>query len=236
MSLKTVLNTLDGLDDGIKKEYVEKDGKFYLDIDGSLSHTEEVARIKRALDHEKNDHKATKAKNRLYSSFGTPEEIQSRLDSLEELELKKGEGETEAEFQKRVDSMVEIRQKKFDRIKEELEQTLAEKNNVITNLTLKARERLLEDEVRKYTVGEINPKAERNFLIIAKSSLLFNEETNSFETKDGVSVKDWVSNEIMENEYLAPANDGIGANGSRHKSKKTDYSMDANMDRMWGDD
>jgi hypothetical protein len=34
MTLKMVVDTLDGLDDGIKSLYVEKDGKFTLDVDG----------------------------------------------------------------------------------------------------------------------------------------------------------------------------------------------------------
>lgn len=52
MALKSVLTTLDGLSEDVKKEYTEKDGKFYLDIEGLDEHPG-VGALKRAKDHEK---------------------------------------------------------------------------------------------------------------------------------------------------------------------------------------
>lgn len=52
MALKSILESLDGLSDDIKKEYTEKDGKFYLDIEGLDEHPG-VGALKRAKDHEK---------------------------------------------------------------------------------------------------------------------------------------------------------------------------------------
>ena len=53
MALKSILESLDGLSEDIKKEYTEKDGKFYLDIEGLDLHPG-VGGLKRAKDHEKN--------------------------------------------------------------------------------------------------------------------------------------------------------------------------------------
>lgn len=52
MALKSVLESLDGLSEDIKKEYTERDGKFYLDIEGLDEHPG-VGALKRAKDHEK---------------------------------------------------------------------------------------------------------------------------------------------------------------------------------------
>jgi len=52
MALKSVLESLDGLPEDIKKEYTEKDGKFYLNIEGLDEHPG-VGALKRAKDHEK---------------------------------------------------------------------------------------------------------------------------------------------------------------------------------------
>lgn len=52
MALKSVLTTLDGLSEDVKKEYTERDGKFYLDIEGLDEHPG-VGALKRAKDHEK---------------------------------------------------------------------------------------------------------------------------------------------------------------------------------------
>ena len=52
MALKSIRDNLDGLPDDVKKEYTEKDGKFYLDIEGLDEHPG-VGALKRAKDHEK---------------------------------------------------------------------------------------------------------------------------------------------------------------------------------------
>lgn len=49
MALKLILDTLDGLDDGQKALYVEKDGKFHLDVDG----LEDTSGLKSALQKER---------------------------------------------------------------------------------------------------------------------------------------------------------------------------------------
>lgn len=49
MALKLVLDTLDGLDEGQKALYVEKDGKFHLDVDG----LEDTSGLKSALQKER---------------------------------------------------------------------------------------------------------------------------------------------------------------------------------------
>ena len=56
--LKFLLDSLDGLDDATKALYVEKDGKFQLDIDG----LEDTGALKRAKDHEKQARQAAETK------------------------------------------------------------------------------------------------------------------------------------------------------------------------------
>lgn len=56
--LKFLLDSLDGLDDATKALYVEKDGKFQLDIDG----LEDTSALKRAKDHEKQARQAAETK------------------------------------------------------------------------------------------------------------------------------------------------------------------------------
>lgn len=61
MALKSILTTLEGLSDDVKKEYTEKDGKFYLDIEGLDEHPG-VGALKRAKDHEKSLRQAAETK------------------------------------------------------------------------------------------------------------------------------------------------------------------------------
>lgn len=54
MPLKTVLETLDGVDDAVKSLYTEADGKFVLDLDGVDEHPD-VANLKNAYERVKAD-------------------------------------------------------------------------------------------------------------------------------------------------------------------------------------
>ncbi|WP_313349373.1 hypothetical protein [Paracoccus sp. (in: a-proteobacteria)] len=52
MAIKTVLENLDGIDDAVKSLYVEKDGKFILDLEGVDAHPD-VANLKSAYERVK---------------------------------------------------------------------------------------------------------------------------------------------------------------------------------------
>ncbi|MBN8189537.1 hypothetical protein JF540_22895 [Salipiger thiooxidans] len=54
MALKTVVDTLDGLDEAVKSLYAEKDGKFILQIEGVDQHPD-VANLKSAYERVKED-------------------------------------------------------------------------------------------------------------------------------------------------------------------------------------
>lgn len=63
MALKSVLTSLEGLSEELKKEYTEKDGKFYLNLEGLDDHPS-VGALKRAKDHEKGLRQAAEAAQR----------------------------------------------------------------------------------------------------------------------------------------------------------------------------
>lgn len=59
MALKVVRDTLDGVDDAVKSLYIEKDGKFVLDVEGVDDHPE-VANLKTAYTRTKEDREKAK--------------------------------------------------------------------------------------------------------------------------------------------------------------------------------
>lgn len=79
MALKSVLETLEGLSPDIAKEYSEKDGKFYLSLEGVDDHPA-VGALKRAKDHEKSLRQAAEAKQR-----EAEDKLQSLDTTIEEL-------------------------------------------------------------------------------------------------------------------------------------------------------
>lgn len=68
MALHMTVNTLDGLDESVQKLYVEKDGKFYLDVDG----------------HDKNEDKDRIPKNRLDQEIAKRKEAETELKTIAE--------------------------------------------------------------------------------------------------------------------------------------------------------
>lgn len=81
MALKAVLQTLDGVPEALRTEYKERDGKFYLDIDGIDDH-DGVGALRRAKDYEKDE--ARKAKERA-------RDLQAEIDKLNDqlIEMRK---------------------------------------------------------------------------------------------------------------------------------------------------
>lgn len=88
MSLKSVLTSLDGLSDDLKKEYTEKDGKFYLDLEGLDEH-HAVGALKRAKDHEKSLRQKAEEKQREAEDKVT--EHENTIESLRTGSLPKGD-------------------------------------------------------------------------------------------------------------------------------------------------
>ncbi|TGE04635.1 hypothetical protein [Hymenobacter fodinae] len=61
MKLKSVIDTLDGVDEALKAAYTEKDGKFYLNVEGIDSHPEVVG-LKKSLTTVRDEKKAADAR------------------------------------------------------------------------------------------------------------------------------------------------------------------------------
>lgn len=96
MSLKAVLTTLDGVGDDIKKLYVEKDGKFILDVESVAGWSlEDVGSLKSALAKERNS--ARELKDAI-GKLGDvkPDDVASMVTELDRLRKAKP-GDLEAE-------------------------------------------------------------------------------------------------------------------------------------------
>jgi len=85
MALKAVLDKLDGLSDEFRKLYVERDGKFYLDVEAVDGwNLEDVRELKSALSSEREARKKAEGK---VGAFGEldPEKAKEAIQKLEEM-------------------------------------------------------------------------------------------------------------------------------------------------------
>lgn len=225
MSLKTKIDSLDGLNDVIKEHYTEsEDGSFVLNLEGKFDHLEDVKRLKGSLENERTAHKATKAKYKPFSTLGlAPEELLSSLDELEEFKLKKNDN-NDSNIDTKVAAMLEIKEKKWNRAKEDYETQIKSLSENVNSLSSEKVSRTMQDKVLEYAGDAITPKSGKLLMMLAKSELSYSEEGDSFCDKDGVPVSEWVDKKLMDYDMLVKPAGGAGAGGSGKKGKKEDNS------------
>jgi hypothetical protein len=89
-ALKLNLDTLDGIEEALKPLYVEKDGKFFLSVEG----TEDTSGLKTALQKERRDRAELEKKVKRWEGLGkSDEEIAKLLKDTEDAERKKAEAD-----------------------------------------------------------------------------------------------------------------------------------------------
>ena len=93
MGLKFKVENLDNVAEELKKLYTERDGAFYLDVEGMPSGKtdEDVKKLQNALEKERKDHKEAKEKIRAFvDEFGDSESIRERFEELENIKSTAG--------------------------------------------------------------------------------------------------------------------------------------------------
>lgn len=98
MGLKFKVENIDEVAEAQREFYTERDGAYYLNVEGmpSSKTDDDVRRLNGALEKERKDHKATKEKLKAFEEFGTPEELREKIDEYDT--LKEGGGKANEEL------------------------------------------------------------------------------------------------------------------------------------------
>lgn len=98
MGLKFKVGNIEEVAEAQREFYTERDGAYYLDIEGmpSSKTDDDVRRLNGALEKERKDHKATREKLKAFEDFGTPEELREKIDEYDT--LKDGGGKANEEL------------------------------------------------------------------------------------------------------------------------------------------
>lgn len=219
MALKAILDSINDLPDALKTEYVEKNGKFELQVDGMRTEAD-VSRVQEALRKEKTDHKATK--DTFAPLVGKKvEDIVATLDRVPELEAAAAGKLDESAIEKVVTARVKTQLGPVERERDQLRTQVVEKDKVIEGYKGTERTRFIHDAVRKAaTTAKVVPEAMEDALILAERHFDV-DETGRVVTKDGLGVTPgiqpdaWLTDLQASRKHWWGPNVGGGAGGNR---------------------
>lgn len=229
MILQAIIAKLDDVEEALRGFYVEKDGKFVLQVNGVKTQAD-IDAITRALTNERTEHGKTKAKVTALTETvqqwtdaagegGTPEAIKTTREKLGTLEAAGG-----PDIAKNFQQMVQTEVAKIvdGRIKSETtkyERQLTTANTKITELTgnvneykLKDDRRAIVDQVRGAAdAAKVRPDAMGDVLSIAGGELKLVD--GKAVTEDGRDAAQWLEDRKKVSPYYWPSAKGAGAEG-----------------------
>lgn len=132
MALKMVLDSIEGLGADVAKEYVQRDGKYELQVEGAKSQGD-VDRVTEALRKEREDHDVAKKTLKRYGAH-TPEAVTTMADEVTDLRLKlEGVGASPAKLEETISARVNQQLAAAKRPLEQKIQELDETNKTLTD-------------------------------------------------------------------------------------------------------
>lgn len=221
MALKAILDTIDDLPEDIKKEYVEKNGKFELQVEGMKTQAD-VDRLQGALTKERNDHKVVRERLGLLGDRKI-EDVLQILDRVPELEAAAAGKLDETKLNELVEGRIKTKLAPVEREKGQLAQRVQELSGIVEQYQTKDKVRNIHDAVRD-AVGKaqgFQSSAVEDALLYAERMLEINEEGRVV-TRDGVGVTPGVDAAVWLTEMQAKKahwwgpSQGGGAGGNRN--------------------
>lgn len=171
MALKAVLDSVDDLPEDVKKEYVERDGKFELQVeigaDVGVKTFTDFSRLNGALVKERNDHKAVKDRIALLGDRKV-EDVIAQLDRIPELEAAAQGKLDDKQINDLVEGRIKTRLAPVERERDQLKTQLSEASQKIEGYTIKDKTRTIHDAVRKAAIdAKLLPEALDDALLLA---------------------------------------------------------------------
>lgn len=186
MALKAILDSVDDLPEDVKKEYVERNGKFELQVEGMKTQAD-VDRLQSALNKERNDHKQAKERISLLGDRKI-EDVIAQLDRIPELEAAAGGKIDDEKINQIVETRIKGKLAPVERERDTLKAKVGELEGTVKEFSTKERTRMIHDAVRKAGgAAKVLPEALEDALLLAERVFDL-DESGRVVTKDNVGV------------------------------------------------
>lgn len=220
MAFKMVLDSVDDLPEEIKKEYVEQDGKFHIQVEGMKTQAD-IDRVTASLTAARTEAGGYKAKLALLGDRKI-EEILPMLDRIPELEAAAAGKLDEAKLKEMAEARARAIIAPIERERDGYKTQLAEKDTVIKTFETKEKTRTIHDQVKEAaTKAGVLPEAIEDAIFQAERVFELEEGSGKAVVKEGTSFsqglepKDWFSDLQTKKPHWFGGSAGGGAGGNR---------------------
>lgn len=235
MPLKLIVDSLDGIDDASKALYVQKDGKYHLDVDGLPDTSTLEKTLKTVRAERENFERELKDIRNKFSGIKDPDQVRKLLEQIESDEEAAliASGKVSEVVQKRTEKHMAAMQAKVDAALAQ-EQAAIKKANVFT-------ERVLKGQVAQEAMAlEVFDKALDDVWLRAKAIFVLDDEGAAVAKdskgevilgKDGktpFTINEWMT-ELKEKapHLFKNVNSGGGTRKPRESGKSSEDALPA---------
>lgn len=224
MALKAILDSIDDLPEDVKKEYVERNGRYELQVEisgdiGVKSYTD-FNNLNRALKKERDDHKAVRERISLLGDRDI-NDVVAQLDRIPELEAAAAGKIDDEKINQIVETRVRTKIAPVERERDTLRNQLGEHQKTLEEMSKKERTRMVHDAVRQAAAQvKVLPEALEDALLLAERVFEISEDGKVI-TKDGVGATPGVEASVWFTDMQAKRphwwgpSAGSGAMGNR---------------------
>lgn len=217
-TLAATVDSLEGVPEALHAFYVEKDGKFELQVTGVPAQGD-LDSVRNLLVKEKALHKTLQERVKLLGDHRI-EDIPAMLDRIPELEATQGTVDDE-KINQLVEARIKARVGPVERERDKLQTQVAEKDQTIKDFEAKDRTRTIHDKVREDAVkAKVLPEAVDDALLLA-DRIFEVDDAGRVVTKDNVGVTPGIEPSVWftdvqktKSHWWGPSTGG-GAGGQR---------------------
>lgn len=226
VQLEAIYTKQEDIPEAFRELFTEKGGKWELTAVKGVKTQADVDRLQKSLHEAQADNKTLKAAAKVWEPFGKAEELQAKLDRIEELEvLAKGKGDDtkiEELVTKRLEANLKTKTGPLERQLKQLGDELAAVKNENSTLKAERTQRAIRDEIRTAAtakdVGLRNEAiddalllGERVFELTADGKVLTRDNVG---VTPGIDPKQWLQDMREKRTHWWPETVGGGSRGT----------------------